>query len=171
MRKLRQRLFPLLLGLLPVLVLADLCATAVAGLVLPIPAHFTIVIALVWIVALAARPHGQKAMFAGAAMFALAGSLLAFWPLGNLKRLHRAAASVDVGMTRTQVAESLGSRLELGDPFPWPNRGPIELWCGNGSGLVECRVGYDASDRVASVQTRFETSRSDFARVVAESRD
>ena len=167
MKGLRQRLFPLLLGLPPVLALMDMLGTVVLGVALPTAAYLALGLALASLAALAARPFGNGAMITGGAIFALAGALLAFLPYANLKRLHRAAASVDVGMTRADVAKNLGSRLELTDPWPWPNPGPLELWCGDGPGLVECRVEYDPSDRVVKIKTRFETPWSDFSRVVA----
>jgi hypothetical protein len=171
MQSLRRRFFPLLLGLLPVLLLADALATVVAGYALSVAGSMAVGLALALLAALAARPHGPRAMVAGFAAFALAGALLAYWPFGNLKRLHRAAASVQVGMTRAEVAGQLRSRLELSpDPFPYSAQ-ELDLWYGDGAGLVECRVAYDPSDRVARVETRFETGWSDFSTVVAAPRD
>jgi hypothetical protein len=170
MERMRQRLFPLLLGLLPVLVLADVFGAVVAGISLPAVTYGLAGTALALLAALAARPHGRRATIVGVATFALTGLLLAHWPYGELKELHRVASAVRVGMTRAEVTETLSPRLERSSL--WPDFGPdFEAWYGDCSpGLRSCRVQYDTSGRVSRVETRFETSCSDFGRVAA-SRD
>lgn len=170
MKRLRQRLFPLLLGLLPVLVLADLCGTVVYGFAPQTAGYVSAGLALAVLAALAGRPHGRSVMLVGGAAFALVGGLLAYWPHG-LKSLHRAAGTLRVGMTHDEVAEALSPSLELCNR-PWPDSGSdFELWYGDCSpGLRECRIDYDPSGHVARVTTRFETGWSDFGRLVASNK-
>ena len=146
----RRRLFPLLLGLLPVLVLADVAGVHLAR-VLSLPAHAAVWGALALATGLAARAYGRRAALAGAAGYALVGALLVAVPHREAKAFYRAVDRIRPGMDRAEVARCLSDRA---GPDDWigPFDSDREVWWSRPF-FASCDVRYDGAGRVAEVST------------------
>ena len=144
-----RRAFPLLLGLLPVLVLLDLGALYL-GRALSLGAHALLWSALTVAATLSARPHGRRAPLAGLALFALTGLLLGD-AFATSRQFYRAVGAVRPGMSRAEVADTLSRSAELSDDiFLRSGREDTESWYAD-PWFAVCDVVYGNDERVVDV--------------------
>jgi hypothetical protein len=151
MKGARQRVFPLLLGLLPVLAFAD-SLTLLFGFTLSTGPYVALWMALAGLAAWSAIPHGRWAPLAGAMAFALAGATLFVAPWGTAKRFYRTAYRLEPGMTRGEVARVLSSCAGQSDDIFLRSHENTERWYSD-PWFAVCAVVYDGNDRLVQSST------------------